>query len=202
VRDALSPQLPGWLDAMGARLGEVCRVTDTLDATVAALEQAGADLVITTGGTARGPADHVRAAVGATGGRWVVDGVRVRPGHPMKLAQLADGRPLVALPGNPLAAVSGLVTLAWPLIARIAGRRLPAGRTLTLAEPVDASPGAHRLVPARVIDGGVHPSLRRGPAMLSGISEADGLVVVEPGPQRAEAGGPVTVLPLPWGRSG
>ena len=36
----------------------------------------------------------------------------------MKLGRLADGRGLVALPGNPLAAVSGLVTLAWPLLGR------------------------------------------------------------------------------------
>jgi molybdopterin molybdotransferase len=201
VRDALSPQLPGWLDAMGARLGDVERVNDTLDATVNALEQADADVVITTGGTARGPADHVRAAVHSTGGRWIVDGVRVRPGHPMKLAQLADGRALVALPGNPLAAVSGLVTLAWPLLSTLSGRSIPTGRTRTLTQSVDASPGAHRLVPARVVDGDVHPSLRRGPAMLSGISEADGLLIIEPAPHRVSVGAAVTVLPLPWSLS-
>ena len=67
-----------------------------------------ADVVVTTGGTARGPADHVRAAVADLGGTWHVDGVQVRPGHPMKLGDLPEGRLLVALPGNPLAAVSGL----------------------------------------------------------------------------------------------
>lgn len=196
VRDALSPQLPGWLSSMGADLVELRRVTDTLDATVDAVAESSADVILTTGGTARGPADHVRGMVESLGGHWVVDGVRVRPGHPMKLAQLGDGRALVALPGNPLAAVSGLLTLAWPLLTALSGAAAPDEPQRPLARPVDPSPGAHRLVPARVVDGVAHPALRRGPAMLSGMSEADAVVLIEPNAPQPR--GPVTVLPLPW----
>lgn len=198
LRDALSPQLPGWVEAMGGEPVSLDHVTDSLADTRRALRDSGADVVITTGGTARGPADHIRAAVADLGGRWLADGVAVRPGHPMKLGRLADGRSLVALPGNPLAAVSGLVTLAWPLLDAMAGR--PAHRRVTrpLAEHVDASPSAHRLVPGEMVDGVVHLTTRRGPAMLSGMATADVLAVIPPG-AGAEAGTGVEVLPLPWG---
>ncbi len=198
VRDALSPQLPGWIEAIGAELVSLTHVTDSLDATGRALGEAAADVVITTGGTARGPADHVRSAVDAVAGQWIVDGVAVRPGHPMKLAALPDGRGLVALPGNPLAALSGLVTLVWPLLDALAGRTAHDLVTRPLTAGVDASPSAHRLVPGQMVDGSVCLTTRRGPAMLSGMATADVLAIIAPG-ARAEAGSMVEVLPLPWG---
>lgn len=198
VRDALSPQLPGWVEAMGAEVMSLRQVTDSLAATRSALDQAAADIVITTGGTARGPADHIRAAVEDSAGRWLVDGVAVRPGHPMKLAVLSGDRVLIALPGNPLAAVSGLMTLAWPLLDAMAGRRSRRPVSRPLAASVEASPGAHRLVPGRMVDGAVVLTTRRGPAMLSGVATADVLTVIAPG-SRPEAGSMAEVLPLPWG---
>ena len=205
VRDALAPQLPGWIDAMHATLVNVSRVEDSLSATTEAIASADADVVVTTGGTARGPLDHVRAALDELGGAWLVDGVAVRPGHPMKLATLADGRLWLALPGNPLAAVSALVTLGEPLLSTLAGRDAPrdlepeTAVNRPLAVSVEASPGAHRLIPAGIRGGQAHPVLRRGPAMLSGLASADVFVVVPPGPEALPAGHAVSVLPLPWG---
>ncbi|MEO8106222.1 MAG: molybdopterin molybdotransferase MoeA [Actinomycetes bacterium] len=198
LRDALAPQLPGWIEAMGATVVSVKHVADSQLATEAALRAADADLVITTGGTARGPADHVRNAFGALEGQWLVDGVAVRPGHPMKLGALPDQRSLVALPGNPLAAVSGLVTLAWPLIDAQSGRSGHEQVMRPLATAVDSSPAAYRLVPGRMVDGSVVLTTRRGPAMLSGIAIADVLAVIPPGHTGA-AGSPVQVIALPWG---
>ena len=198
VRDALSPQLPGWLDAIGAELVSLGHVADSLAATQRALDEVSADVVITTGGTARGPADHIRSALEAMSGQWLVDGVAVRPGHPMKLAALPGGRALVALPGNPLAAVSGLVTLVWPLLDASAGRAVNAPVSRAIGAPVDASPTAHRLVPGQMVDGVVRLTTRRGPAMLSGMATADVVAIIAPG-TRVQAGSMVEVLPLPWG---
>jgi molybdopterin molybdotransferase len=122
----------------------------------------------------------------------------------MQLAVLPDGRVWLALPGNPLAAVSALVTLGEPLLAALSGRRQGGlGAELQvrrpLAETVECSPGAHRLIPANIVAGAVHPVLRRGPAMLSGLASADVFAVIAPGPSPLLAGVDVTVLPLPWG---
>ena len=204
VRDALSPQLPGWIESMHASISGSVRVEDSLAATLDAIQDSEPDVIVTTGGTAKGPADHVRAAVQELAGTWLVDGVAVRPGHPMKLAVLPDGRFWLALPGNPLAAVSALVTLGEPLLAALSGRISAAVEPerhvrRPLADGVERSPGAHRLIPAQIVDGSVHPVLRRGPAMLSGLASADVFAVVPPGPAALPPGVDVAVLPLPWG---
>ncbi|MGA5217673.1 molybdopterin molybdotransferase MoeA [Streptomyces cinereoruber] len=126
IRDALGPMLGPWLAALGADVLATRRIGDDAEALYAAVTGSTADLVVTTGGTAAGPVDHVHRVLDKAGAVLLVDGVKVRPGHPMLLARLgADpARPrhvrhLVGLPGNPLAAVSGLLTLAAPLLAAL-----------------------------------------------------------------------------------
>ena len=130
VRDALGPLLPPWLAGLGARAHPPIRVPDTLEALLAEIDDANVDLIVTTGSTARGPVDHLHAALESLRARWIVDGVEVRPGHPMLLAGLPDGRFLVGLPGNPLAAVSGVATLLRPLLAAMRGLPDPLGGSI------------------------------------------------------------------------
>ncbi|MFF3030179.1 molybdopterin-binding protein [Streptomyces rubiginosohelvolus] len=203
IRDALGPMLGPWLRALGAEVSGPRRLGDDAGALRDALTSSDADLIVTTGGTAAGPVDHVHPVLDALGAELLVDGVAVRPGHPMLLARLsADGPYLVGLPGNPLAAVSGLLTLAEPLLAGIAGR--PAQdpyRALVHAE-VHGHPHDTRLVPVVHRPGRaggrdhVAPLRYNGPAMLRGIAAADGLAVVPPGGVRS--GTEVEILDLPW----
>jgi len=200
TRDALGPQLPAWLTAFGAMPPSIVRLPDSLDDLTVALARSMADLVITTGGTSVGPRDYVRAAVARAGGSVVVDGVRVKPGHPMLLAALPGGRWLVGLPGNPLAACVALLTLVGPLLGGLHGLGPTATvtATLTTAEPGRAGDG-HRLLPVLLGEDGaatVLPSC--GPAMLRGLAQAAGLVVVPP--PGSAAGEKVEYLPLPWQR--
>ncbi|MFJ6700380.1 molybdopterin molybdotransferase MoeA [Streptomyces sp. NPDC091272] len=195
VRDALGPLLVPWLDALGARVGTHRRVPDELDALRTALARSTADVVLTTGGSARGPVDHVRRALEALGARTLVGGVAVRPGHPMLLAVLPDGRPVVGLPGNPLAAVAATATLAVPVLRTLAGlppaaaTGLPAGVRMAGCAPSTA------LLPVAVRGGAVHPLDYHGPAMLRGLAACDALAVVPP--RGAEAGTVVELLPRP-----
>jgi molybdopterin molybdotransferase len=191
VRDALGPMVPAWLGWIGAATGPVQRVPDDAGALASALEAPGADLVVTTGSSARGPRDHLRAVLATRGATLVCDGVAVRPGHPMVLARLADGRPLVGLPGNPLAAISGLVTLAAPLLQSMLGLPPAEPGTAALSDAVAGHPVDVRLVP--VANG--RPLHYVGPAMLRGLAHADGLAVVPPG--GADRGQLVEVLRLP-----
>ena len=78
-----------------------------------------ADVVITTGGTGRSGTDHLRRAVAELGGRLLIDGIAMRPGHPAVLAELPDGRFVLGLPGNPLAAMMALSTIGGPLLAAL-----------------------------------------------------------------------------------
>lgn len=191
VRDALGPSLPAWLSACGAEVISTRRLADDPRALLDALSGARGEIVLTTGGTAAGPVDHVHDVLGTLGAQLLVDGVAVRPGHPMLLARLPDGRLHVGLPGNPLAAVAGILTLVDPLLRGATGRG-PAGRQLVLEVPLRGHPRDVRLVP--LADG--RPTDHDGPAMLRGLASADAVAVVAPG--GCAAGEPLTVLPLPW----
>ncbi|MFF7874512.1 molybdopterin molybdotransferase MoeA [Streptomyces californicus] len=230
IRDALGPMLGPWLRALGAEVAGPRRLGDDAGALRDALAASDADLIVTTGGTASGPVDHVHPVLAELGAELLVDGVAVRPGHPMLLARLPasgpsvahtagrpegqrdataeqrtespDGPYLIGLPGNPLAAVSGLVTLVEPLLAGLAGRPAQdAYRALVHAE-VHGHPHDTRIVPVvhRAGRAGgrdhVAPLRYNGPAMLRGIAAADGLAVVEPGGVRS--GTEVEILDLPW----
>ncbi|MFE4305490.1 molybdopterin molybdotransferase MoeA [Streptomyces sp. NPDC056891] len=201
VRDALGPLLPHWLsgqggaDVTGRRL-----VSDEFRPLYEALRDSTADVVVTTGSTAAGPVDFLHDALAELGARLLVDSVAVRPGHPMLLAELpprADGGPrrLVGLPGNPLAAVAGAVTLAVPLLRRLGGHADAEPLRTTCAAALPGHPKDTRLLPVRRIAGEVAPLPFDGPAMLRGLAVADGLAVVPPG--GVAAGGDVEVLPVP-----
>ncbi|MFD0408450.1 molybdopterin molybdotransferase MoeA [Kitasatospora sp. NPDC127116] len=195
VRDALGPLLPPWLRAAGADPAEVGYVRDDFGLLRDALRHSTADLVVTTGGTAAGPVDFLHRALADVGARLLVDGVAVRPGHPMLLAELPGGRHLVGLPGNPLAAVAGTVTLVLPLLHARSGRTVGAP---VLAPAAAALPGHRtdtRLHPVRRTAGGVLPLAFDGPAMLRGLARAEALAVVPPG--GAAAGEPVELLEVP-----
>ncbi|MGW7599228.1 molybdopterin molybdotransferase MoeA [Streptomyces antimycoticus] len=229
IRDALGPMVGPWLRALGAEVTGTRRLADEADAVCAAVAESSADVVVTTGGTAAGPVDHVHPTLRRLGAELLVDGVAVRPGHPMLLARLArlapesresresrenpegpdtpeksetpgpqtrPARHLVGLPGNPLAAVSGLLTLAEPLLRTLTGRPAPAPGPAPLAEAVQGHPRDTRLVPVTFRQDAAVPLRFNGPAMLRGIAVADGLAVIPPG--GAKRGTEVEVLDLPW----
>ncbi|MFE9684570.1 molybdopterin molybdotransferase MoeA [Streptomyces sp. NPDC006285] len=200
IRDALGPMLPSWLRALGADVIAVRRLGDDAEALRRALRNSDADLVVTTGGTAAGPVDHVHPILRRLGAELLVDGVKVRPGHPMLLARLKENQHLVGLPGNPLAAVSGLLTLAEPLLRTLAGRTTPEPYTLPLQDAVHGHPYDTRLIPVVLRGDRAVPLHYNGPAMLRGIAVADALAVVPPG--GARPGQELEILDLPWAMAG
>jgi molybdopterin molybdotransferase len=199
VRDSLGPQVPAWVARMGADVVVIERCQDTLAAHVEAIRRAAAaaDVVLTTGGTASGPVDHLHAAIAMCDGEVLVDSVAVRPGHPMLAATLDRGRAwLVGLPGNPQSAIVTLMSLGAPILAGLAGRpALPELGEVTCSEAVGAPAHEDRLVLGRVHDGEFVPGSHLGSGMLRGLAAATGFAVLPPG--GVAAGARVRWLPLP-----
>lgn len=206
VRDSLTPLVPAWLRRSGATVERAAvrgPVKDTLEAHIEAIRHglAVADVVCTTGGTMHGPVDHLHPALEALGAEYVVNTVAVRPGFPMLVARVPgpDGRPrfLCGLPGNPQSAVIALVSLVAPLIAGLHGRPLPALPRAEVTRPV-AGRGAYTHLALASLDGDgrATPVGHVGSAMLRGLANAHGFVVVGPG-TRLESGEIAPFLPLP-----
>jgi molybdopterin molybdotransferase len=205
VRDSLGPQVPGWLRRYGATVtGVTGPVKDTLSAHLEAIREGldSADLICTTGGTMHGPVDHLHPALAELGAEYIVNTVAVRPGFPMLLARVPgpDGRPrfLAGLPGNPQSAVIALVTLVAPLLAGLRGRPLPPLPLVEAAVPVPGRGGFTHLALATLDPAGraAIPAGHVGSAMLRGLANSHGFVVVRPGVP-ADAGDLVPFLPLP-----
>ncbi|MFE9422473.1 molybdopterin molybdotransferase MoeA [Kitasatospora sp. NPDC006697] len=203
VRDALGPLLQPWLTAAGAEVLGRRPVRDDFGLLRDALLRSTAEVVVTTGATAAGPVDHLHGALAECGARLLVDGVAVRPGHPMLLAELPPAtatpggavRHLVGLPGNPLAAVAGTVTLALPLLDALAGRPAAPARYARIAVDLPGHPVQSRLLPVRLTEDGPLPLAFDGPAMLRGLALAEALAVIPPG--GLSAGTRIELLPVP-----
>ncbi|MBO1267524.1 molybdopterin molybdotransferase MoeA [Arthrobacter cavernae] len=205
VRDTFGPQLGAVVELLGGIAGEQLKVGDSYEEWFEALEDAEpapdappADVVITTGGTGRSGTDHFRNAVAQLGGRLLIDGIAMRPGHPAVLAELPDGRFVLGLPGNPLAAMMALFTVGAPLLAALGHRPLADIGEVPCGAMLDADPGRTRLLPFRFVYGLASPAQHAGPGMMRGLAAADGVMVVPP--HGVQLGEPVQAFALPWGK--
>lgn len=201
VRDALGPQLPAWLALMGAEVVVQKHVADELFHVIDAIGEVApeCDLIMTTGGTADGPRDHIHAALAELSGTFVVDRIRSRPGHPSLLAQLpfdlTNPLPLLGLPGNPQSAIVALVTLGWPLINAMLGKEFHEFSVVTTDTELRAPENFTRLVLGNLVDGHFKASDFLGSAMLRGLAQSAGFAIAPSG--LSAAGSLVRWLPLP-----
>jgi molybdopterin molybdotransferase len=207
VRDTFGPQLASVVAMLGGIFAGKEKIGDSYAEWLAGLEDLPpevpdpaalpADVVITTGGTGPSHTDHLRRAVSELGGRLIIDGIAMRPGHPAVLAELPDGRFVLGLPGNPLAAMMALSTVGAPLLAGLGHAPLPPVQEVPCGTTLEPEPGRTRLLPFRLLYGMASPARHTGPGMMRGLASADGVMVVPP--HGVQLGEPVPAFALPWG---
>lgn len=189
VTDSLTPMMSSLLASLGGRCATTARALDRPAEVAAAIRRARTETVITSGGTAHGPADPLRDALARLDADILVDGMDLRPGGSMLLARLGDGRHVLSLPGNPLAALFALLVVGWPLLQARAGRAAPALAPCPV--PPGVAPASRpRAVACTAEDGAFIPVPHQRSGMLRGIAAATHLVLTD--------GRSVEVLPLPW----
>ena len=160
-----------------------------------------ADLIVTTGGTGHGPGDMVRRVLSR--GAVTFTEVSVYPCSTLGFGSVGGAEvPIVCLPGDPGAALIGFEVLARPVIQVLAGAE-PVFRPSVRAHLLDTvySPsGLREFRPAVVSErrGGGYTvaPLNGGPYTLSGLAEANGLLVLGEKVMAATAGSTVDVLLL------
>lgn len=207
IRDTVGPLLGGVLSRAGlapSPRGSGTSIEHCPDTPAAmdALLGAGGDptgddpgaegVLVLVGATGSGVADHLRRALERVGARVVMDGVRVRPGGSQLVALLPDGRVLLGLPGNPLAAVCAAATTGRALVDALTGRRRSPvfARVDGLTEL--AAPGRARILPARPDGrGGWILTDRVRTAHLADLAGAPALAVV---PEAAEVNALVEIV--------
>ena len=198
VRDSFGPQLPAVLRMLGAEVVSQRRIPDDFAATVGALRDFpdSAEVIVTTGGTGDSAKDHLRSALDFLGADFLIRRVAMRPGGPTMLARLPDGRLLLGLPGNPLAAMMGLLTLSMPLLAAFQGRTSEVGFVASAAV-LEGRAGTSILSPFRLQQQQAVANAWQGSGMMRGLADAAGVLVIPS--QGVRPGELVETLTLPWG---
>ena len=157
---------------------------------------ADADLVLLVAGSAKGRGDHAVTVI-ASAGEVVVQGVAIRPGHPVVLGR-AGATPVIGVPGYPVSAALAFELFGVRLIAALGERELvrrPRVQAVAKLE-LPSTTGSEEWVRARIGRVGdelVAIPLRRGAGVLSSLARADGLVRVPQGTARVGPGDHVEV---------
>ena len=158
------------------------------------------DVVITTGGTSVGGLDLVPDVVNNSGKPGVVvHGVALRPAMPTAVAAL-DGKPVMILSGNPVAAVIGFEVFARPLICKMLGMEQTEPRptlNAVMTRKVAAALGRRTFVRVRVTRRNgeflSEPVSARGSGAISTMTRGNGFVIVPENREGVAEGEVVTV---------
>lgn len=162
-----------------------------------------ADILITTGGVSVGDRDYVRTAIEEAGGSIIFWKVNMKPGKPLAFARL-QGKPVFALPGNPVSAMVSFELFVRPSILKAMGhRRLHRPKVrMTLMEPLTNEGERPHLVRGMVRRVGdnyqISTTGNQSSGRLSSLTQGNGLIRMPPESSLA-AGETVEVLVLDRG---
>jgi molybdopterin molybdotransferase len=171
-------------------------VRDTVAAALAA------DAVVTIGGVSVGARDHVKEALEEVGVALEFWRVAIRPGGPMAFGTTSEGRPVFALPGNPVSAQVTFALFVRPALRRMAGhaRCFPRPLQGRLTAGVELRSPKALFIRGRLTSTPegwcVAPTGPQGSALLSSLVAADVLIVVPPDAGPLPPGAEVEFLPL------
>ncbi len=159
--------------------------------------EANIDLIVTSGGVSAGDFDIIQEIL-RQDAKMEFWQVRIKPGRPLAFGSFG-GVPLLGLPGNPIAVAVTFLQFARPAIRRMLGetdltlRRVKA----RMLDAVDNGGRREHYIRVKLQDGadGIEARLAgsQGAAILSALSNADGLLVI---PETMEFVEPGTVLPV------
>ena len=146
-----------------------------------------ADMIILIGGTSVGEKDYAPKVL-AELGQLLVHGVRIQPGKPTAFGCVHD-KPVVCLPGYPVAALADLYMFVRPALKKLAHLNDAVPKTtVKLARKIASKPGYLGIVRVKIEGEMAMPIMTSGAGILSSVARADGFVVVPEELEGIEAG--------------
>lgn len=151
------------------------------------------DVIVLCGGVSMGQRDYIPGALEALGAKRVFHKIAQRPGKPMWFGVAPGGKPVFALPGNPVSAL--VCTLRYVLPALRAASGMPAARprAVTLATPLNTHASLTCFIPVALEDGVDGRMMAQPvPSATSGdfasLVRTDGIIELPPNALPFEAG--------------
>jgi molybdopterin molybdotransferase len=151
------------------------------------------DLLVLSGGVSMGKYDYVPKILAGIGVNVIFHKVTQHPGLPLWFGVDADGKPVFALPGNPVSSLVCLVRYAIPAILQAMGASPPPVPHIRLAAAVEFPKDLTWFLPVRLgygVDGSITATAR--PTNTSGdfvaLGGTDGFVELPRGQDHFPAG--------------
>ncbi len=192
--------------AEGADTIDLGIAADTIAATTAGIRrarEAGADVLVTTGGASVGDHDLVKRSLEAEGVSMAFWRIAMRPGKPMLHGRLGAMR-VIGLPGNPVSSYVCAYLFLVPLIRALSGRSdvHHVRETALLGKDVAANDQREDYLRAQLSrrsDGQwiATPVSRQDSSLLGFLAAAQGLVIRPPFAPAAAKEARVDILRLP-----
>ncbi len=155
-----------------------------------------ADIVVVTGGTSVGKKDIVPEVVKRLG-RLIVHGVAMKPGMPTGLG-VVEGKPILLLPGFPVATLIAFYTFFPEVLARVTGIKIVAKKwsvvKAKLARRIPSQPGVRTFARVMLKDGLAEPIRTSGSGILTSMIKANGMIVIPEDKEGLEEGEEVDVV--------
>jgi len=193
-------------EAEGAETIDLGIAADTMAATVSGIRrarEAGADILITTGGASVGDHDLIKPALEAEGISIAFWKIAMRPGKPMIHGRLGTMR-VIGLPGNPVSSYVCAFLFMLPLIRALSGRSAIYHRreSAVLGRDIAANDFREDYLRAclqELADGKLlaTPVDQQDSSLLAKLAAAQALLIRAPFAPAAAAGSACEVLRLP-----
>ena len=192
--------------AEGADTIDLGVAADTVESTTAGIRrarEAGADILVTTGGASVGDHDLVKESLEAENVTIAFWKIAMRPGKPMMHGRLGGMR-VVGVPGNPVSSYVCTFLFVVPLIRALSGRKTlhHARETAVLGRDVGVNDVREDYLRARLeerADGTLvaAPVNHQDSSLLANLAAAQALVIRAPFAPAAKAGAVCEILRLP-----
>ena len=183
VRDVNSPMLEAMLTAFGAQVINYGIVIDDEALLSEKVHKAVAecDAVLLSGGSSVGVKDAACRIIESMGS-LLMHGIAIKPGKPTILGK-AGSKPLVGLPGHPVAAYFITKIFILPLLCRLTGRKQESYTTTArVTESISANHGRAQVHCCRLEsrDGALWASPIRGKSgLITTLAGADGYFIID-----------------------
>lgn len=197
IPDANGIALVAAVRSTGAVVVHEARVRDDVDRLrreLDAARDAGAELILTSGGVSKGAYEVVRELLEPVGA-WV-GSVAMQPGGPQATAAYR-GIPLIGFPGNPVSAQLSFELFVAPTLRAIAGLAPARVARLELARPLSSVAGKRQFLRGRRTDDGrVEVVGGPGSHLVAALAASELLIIVPEDVEALDSGALVDTVDL------
>jgi molybdopterin molybdotransferase len=157
------------------------------------------DVVILSGGVSMGKYDYVPQVLAELDAEVIFHKVSQRPGLPMWFGKSAAGKPIFALPGNPVSTLVCLVRYVIPSLRAAMGQLELTEERVQLETTVEFKPNLTYLLPVNLVHDSIGQCLARPQPTntsgdLAGLAGTDGFIELSRGPELYPRGFPARMF--------